>query len=117
MNLVRVLYGKRAANGLSDLVMFPKPPAKPRWLDRRHIAAVLREVEPGTKLRARLELMQWTGMRPSQMGRLKCENFHLEAEIPHVVVAQGKGGRAAAIPLLEEGVAAACQRSLRSAEK
>ena len=31
MNLVRVLYGKKAASGLSDLVTFQKPRAKPRW--------------------------------------------------------------------------------------
>ena len=107
MNVVRVLYGSRAASGLSDLVTFPKAPPKPRALDRSHIADVIRKVEPGSKLRARLELMQWTGMRPSQMGRLTPEDFKLDAEIPHVIVAQGKGGKTAAVPLLEEGVAAA----------
>ena len=107
MNVVRVLYGSRAASGLSDLVTFPKAPPKPRALDRSHIADVIRKVEPESKLRARLELMQWTRMRPSQMGRLTPEDFQLDAEIPHVIVAQGKGGKAAAVPLLEEGVAAA----------
>ena len=85
MNVVRVLYGSRAASGLSDLVTFPKAPPKPRALDRSHIADVIRKVEPGSKLRARLELMQWTGMRPSQMGRLTPEDFKLDAEIPHVI--------------------------------
>ena len=66
MNLVRVLYGKRAASGLSDLMTFQKEPAKPRWLDRALIAEVLTHLEPGSKLRIRLELMHWTGMRPSQ---------------------------------------------------
>ena len=93
MNVVRVLYGSRAASGLSDLVTFPKAPPKPRALDRSHIADVIRKVEPESKLRARLELMQWTRMRPSQMGRLTPEDFQLDAEIPHVIVAQGKGGR------------------------
>ena len=46
-------------------------------------------------------------MRPSQMGRLTPEDFKLDAEILHVVVAQGKDGKTAAIPLLEEGIAAA----------
>jgi len=107
MNVVRVLYGSRAASGLSDLVTFPKARPKPRGLDRAHIADVIRKVEPGSKLRARLELLQWTGMRPSQMGRLTPEDFKLDAEIPHVIVARGKDGTTAAVPLLEEGIAAA----------
>ena len=107
MNLVRVLYGSRAASGLSDLVTFEKAAPKPRGIDRAHIADLLRRLKPGSKVRARLELMQWTGMRPSQMGRLGREDFQLDAEIPHVIVARGKGGKAARLPLVEEGVAAA----------
>ena len=102
----RAVRGK-AAGGLSDLVTFAKAPAKPRALDRTDIADVIRKVEPGSKLRARLELMQWIGMRLSQMGRLTAEDFKLDADTPHVVVAQGKGGKTAAVPLLEEGIAAA----------
>jgi len=46
-------------------------------------------------------------MRPSQMGRLTPEDFKLDAEIPHVVVAQGqRRGKAAAVPLVEDGIAA-----------
>ena len=41
------------------------------------------------------------------MGRLTPDDFHLEDEIPHVVVGRGKGGKIAMVPLLEEGVAAA----------
>ena len=40
------------------------------------------------------------------MGRLEPGDFRLDAEIPHVVVAQSEGGRNAAIPLLDEGIAA-----------
>ena len=109
MNLVRVLYGKKAASGLSDLVTFRKAPPKPRWLDRAHIAAVLARLEAGTKLSARLHLLHWTGMRPAQMGRLTPDSFHLNHEVPHVVVPRAKGGRTAAIPLLEEGLRAARQ--------
>ena len=109
MNLVRVLYGDKAASGLSDLVTFRKAPPKPRWLDRAHIAAVLARLEAGTKLSARLHLLHWTGMRPAQMGRLTPDSFHLNHEVPHVVVPRAKGGRTAAIPLLEEGLRAAQQ--------
>ena len=109
MNLVRVLYGQKAASGLSDLVTFRKAPPKPRWLDRAHIADVLARLEPGTKLSARLHLLHWTGMRPAQMGRLTPDSFHLNHDVPHVVVPRAKGGRTAAIPLLEEGLRAARQ--------
>ena len=40
MNLVRVLYGKKAASGLSDLVTFRKPRAKPRWRTMSDITEV-----------------------------------------------------------------------------
>ena len=109
MNLVRVLYGDRAATGLSDLVTFRKAPPKARWLDRGHIAEVLSRLEAGSKLSARLHLLHWTGMRPAQMGRLTADNFHLNHEVPHVVVPRSKRGRTAAVPLLEEGLRAARQ--------
>ncbi len=106
-NLVRVLYGRRAAVELIDLVRFAPPPPRPRWIDRRHIAAVLAHLTPGSMTRVRLELMHWTGMRPSQMGRLRVDDFRLDAPIPYVAVPRGKGGRIAAVPLVPEGVAAA----------
>lgn len=51
--------------------------------------------------------MHWTGMRLSQMGRLRADDFRLDDPIPFVAVPRGKGGRLAAIPLVEEGVQAA----------
>ncbi len=106
-NLVRVLYGRRASFDLLDLVRFAPPPPRPRWVDRRHIADVLAEIPAGSVTRVRLELMHWTGMRPSQMGRLRTEDFRLDEPIPYVAVPRGKGGRIAAVPLVPEGVAAA----------
>ena len=109
MNLVRILYGRSAAEGLSDLITFRKPPPRLRAVSRVHLAAVLAQIEPGTVLAARLQLMSWTGMRPAQIGRLTPEHFVLdhEVKIPHVIVPRAKGGRDALIPLLEEGIAAA----------
>ena len=106
-NLVRVLYGRRASFDLLDLVRFAPPPPKPRWVDRRHIADVLAHIEAGSVTRVRLELMHWTGMRPSQMGRIRAEDFRLDEPIPYVAVPRGKGGRIAAVPLVPEGAAAA----------
>ncbi len=106
-NLVRVLYGRRSAGELVDLVRFPPAPPRPRWIDRQHIADVLSQLTPGSMTRVRLELMHWTGMRPSQMGRLRAEDFRLDEPIPYVAVPRGKGGRLAAVPLVPEGISAA----------
>ena len=106
MHLVRVLYGRRAAIDLEDLVRFPLPLPRPRWVDRAHIDDVLEHLSPNTKTSARLRLMHWTGMRPSQMGRLKRTDFHLADPVPYVSVPRGKGGRLAAIPLVDDALAA-----------
>ena len=106
-NLVKVLYGRRAAAELIDLVRFAQPPPKPRWLDRSHIAEVLAQLTPGSRTVVRLRLMHWTGMRPSQMARLQPDDFRLDEPTPFVVVPRGKGGRLAAIPLVGQGLDAA----------
>ena len=106
MHLVRVLYGRRAAIDLEDLVRFPLPLPRPRWVDRAHIEAVLEQLAGGTRTSARLRLMHWTGMRPSQMGRLARTDFRLADPVPYVNVPRGKGGRLAAIPLVDDALAA-----------
>ena len=107
VHLVRLLYGRRAAVDLIDLTRFP--PALPtlRWVNRANIEAVLGQLTPGSKTGVRLELMHWTGMRPSQMGRLTRADFHLEEPIPYVSVPRGKRGRLAAVPLVDEAVVVA----------
>ena len=55
-NLVKVLYGRRAAAELVDLVRFKRPAPRPRWLDRAHIADVLAHLTPGSKTVVRLGL-------------------------------------------------------------
>ena len=107
LHLVRLLYGRRAAVDLIDLVRFPPAPPQPRWVHRSHLDAVLFHLTPGSKTAARLHLMHWTGMRPSQMGRLTRTDFHLDEPIPYVDVPRGKGGRQAAVPLVDEAVSAA----------
>ena len=107
LHLVRLLYGRRAKVDLVDLVRFPPAPPKRRWVRRAHLDAVLAHLSPWSKTAARLQLMHWTGMRPSQMGRLTRADFHLDEPIPYVDVPRGKGGRLAAVPLVDEAVAAA----------
>ena len=69
---------------------------------------MLAEIPAGSVTRVRLELMHWTGMRPSQMGRLRAEDFRLDEPIPYVAPPRGgEERRIAAVPLVPEGVAAA----------
>ena len=106
LHLIRVLYGRRAAIDLEDLVRFALPLPRPRWIDRAHIETVLEHLAPHTKTSARLRLMHWTGMRPSPMGRLTRSDFRLSDPVPYVSVPRGKGGRLAAIPLVDDALAA-----------
>lgn len=107
-NLVRVIVGRKAARDLADdLIRFKAPPPVPRARPRDEIASVLSWLREGSKTRARLELLHWTGMRPSQMARLEPTAFHLDARIPYVEVPRGKFGRLARVPLVPPGVAAA----------
>ena len=104
---MRVLYGKRAARDLADdLIRFVRPDPQPRWMRRDQIETVLSRLS-ATKTGPRLQLMHWTGMRPSQMGRLARTDFRLDDTIPFVVVPRGKFGRVATVPLVPEGLAAA----------
>ena len=48
-NLVKTLYGRRAAAEFVDLVRFAPPPPKPRWIERTHIAEVMAQLTPGSK--------------------------------------------------------------------
>ena len=82
-----------------DLVRFAPPPPRPRWLERTHVAELLAQLTPGSKTVVRLQLMHWTGMRPSQMGRWQPEDLRLDEPTPFVVVPRAKGGRLAAIAI------------------
>jgi integrase len=103
-NLFVVLDGK--AHPLIGAVRFGRPDQQARWIDRARIVRVLDNLNRG-KIRARLRLLHWTGMRPSQIARLTEDSFALTARWPSVLVPKGKGGNPVATPLSPEGVAAA----------
>jgi integrase len=103
-NLFVVLDGKRHA--LVGAVRFTRPEQEPRWIDRARIVRVLDAFNPG-KVRARLRLLHWTGMRPSQLARLTVESFSLGSDLPYVLIGSGKGGNPTATYLVPEGLAAA----------
>ena len=113
-NLAPVLYGRRASFDPLDLVRFAPPPPKPRWIDRRHIAAVLAEIPAGSVTRVRLELMHWTGMRPSQLGPPPGRGLPARRADPLRRRPARQERPARRRPLVPEGVAAA--RAFRDAE-
>ena len=107
-NLVKVLYGRRAAANSSTSCGSGRPRPHPRWVDRDHVLDVLQQLTPGTKTAARLLLMHWTGMRPRQMGELTREDFRLDEDIPYIAIPRGtKSRRIVPLPLADKGIAAA----------
>lgn len=107
-------------NPVKAAVWFQRPDSVPKGIDRGRIWRVLEDMDPDRKTRWRLSLMHWTGMRPSQMGRLQsAEDFYLDDRafelevdsairlVPAVLVPSGKGGAPVLFPLGPEGVAVA----------
>lgn len=107
-------------NPVKGAVWFARKRSEPKGLDRARIQRVLEAMDPDRKTRWRLMLMHWTGMRPSQMGRLSGpEDFYLDdrafqldvagqlRRVPAVMVPSGKGGGRVLLPLTPEGEEAA----------
>ena len=74
-NLLTVLYGRRAAAELVDLVRFTRPAPRPQWLDRTQIADAPAQLTPGSTTVVRLRLLHRTGLRPSRMRCVRPEDF------------------------------------------
>ena len=78
----------------------PPLPSAPSGATRRstveppNIADVLAQIPPGSITRVRLDLLHWTAMRPSQMGRLRAEDFRLDEPIG-APTSRSRAGRAA----------------------
>jgi site-specific recombinase XerD len=119
-DLFTVLDGPEATNPVKGCIWCARAKPIPQAIDRARIQRVLEAMDPDRKTRWRLSLMHWTGMRPSQMGRLAGpEDFHIgtrafELEIhgaprrvPAVLVPSGKGGDPVMFPLTAEGEAVA----------
>jgi integrase len=103
-------------NPVKGAVWFARKKSAPKGIDRGRIARVLEHMDPDRKTRWRLSLMHWTGMRPSQMGRLTGpDDFYLDdrafmvevngapRRVPAVLVPSGKGGDLVMFPLTPEG--------------
>jgi integrase/recombinase XerD len=120
-SLFVALDGPESYNPVKGCVWFKPPARQNKAIDRARIMRVLARFSPDRKTRWRLELMHWTGMRPSQMARLRenGEDFYLDdravnvvvdgvdRKVPAIMVPAGKGGEAIMMPLTAEGEHAA----------
>ena len=61
-NLLTVLYGRRAAAELVDLVRFTRPAPRPQWLDRTQIADAPAQLTPGSTTVVRLTAVASDGL-------------------------------------------------------
>lgn len=122
-NLFVVLDGADAYNPVKGCVWFKPPTVASKAIDRQRIIRVIKRFNLNHKTRWRLELMHWTGMRPSQMARLRenAEDFYLgeraltvlvngyARRVPAILVPAGKGGDPVMMPLTPEAEQAAEQ--------
>jgi integrase/recombinase XerD len=112
--LYAVLDGKKGYNPVKDIERPKEPKPKPDWRSPATIKAVLDALESrvkrfnrGWKTLARLKVIALTGMRHSQVMRLKSQDLFVNEELPYVRVADpGKDGEPHVKPLTREGVEA-----------
>lgn len=90
-HLYSVLDGKNAYNPVKEVPPFALPLPTRRGLPMATVTKVLKQIH-GPKTRARLEVLAWTGLRPSELMRLTPALVDLRAGI--AIVPTGKGGPA-----------------------
>jgi integrase len=95
-HLYTVLDGKAWPNPVRDVPPFAEPPATRRGVELPIALAAIRRVK-GKMTRARLLVLLWTGMRPSELMRVTPAHIDLEQGICEVLT--GKGGSYRIIPL------------------
>lgn len=102
-HLFTVLDGKSAYNPVRDVPAFKLPPAKKYGLPIPIVLAALRRLK-GKSTRARLLVLLWTGMRPSELMRVTASDVDLERG--RCYVRTGKGGPARDIALNKSAIKA-----------
>jgi len=94
-HLYTVLDGKNAYNPVREVPLFPLPPPVKRGVPMAVVTKVLKKID-GEKTRARLEVLAWTGMRPSELARLTPAHVDLKRGV--ALVPTAKGGPPREIP-------------------
>ncbi len=87
-HLYSVLDGKAAYNPLRGVPPYPLPPPIKRGVPMAIVTKVLKQIH-GPKTRARLEVLAWTGLRPSELKRLTPALVDLKRGVALVPTAKG----------------------------
>lgn len=87
-HLYTVLDGKNAYNPCRDVPLLPLPPPLKRGLPMTTVIKVLKQIT-GPKTRARLEVLAWTGIRPSELKRLTPELVDVRRGVALIPTAKG----------------------------
>ena len=90
-HLYTVLDGKRDPNPVRDVPPFKEPPATARGVAIAQALATIRRVRGWT--RTRLLILLWTGMRPSELMRVRRAHADLEAGTCEVFTVKGGAPR------------------------
>jgi integrase len=77
MSLYTELDGRGAANPVKHTDLFEEAPIVPRGFDYGVLTRILEAVADHSKARARLEVLLWTGMDPSTLGRMTPAEINL----------------------------------------
>lgn len=94
-HLFTVLDGRNAYNPVREVPPFEEAPALKRGLPMAVVVKVLKKVK-GPKTRARLDVLAWTGLRPSELMRLTPALVDTKAGV--ALVPTAKGGPPREIP-------------------
>jgi len=102
---------KLSGGPVEGAIRFAGPDPRPRAVALETIDRVIATI-PDEPIRVRLTLLRWTGMRPSQQGRLERGHFDLDGRQKSVVVPRGKRGKLVRIPLVTKEAIQAARRFL-----
>lgn len=97
-HLYTVLDGKNSYNPVKEVPPFPLPLPMNRGVPMRVVVKVLNKID-GPKTRARLEVLAWSGMRPSELMRLTPAHVDTRRGLARIPTAKGGPAREIAFRL------------------
>jgi integrase len=95
-HLYSVLDGKGSYNPVKEVPRYPEPPPVKRGVPMAVVVKVLKQMKRAPKTQTRLEILAWTGLRPSELMRLTPELVDLRRGV--AIIPTAKKGPAREIP-------------------
>jgi integrase len=95
-HLYSVLDGKGQYNPVKEVPRLPEPPPVRRGVPMAVVVKVLKQMKRAPKTHARLEILAWTGLRPSELMRLTPDLVDLRRGI--AIIPTAKKGPTREIP-------------------